>query len=455
MKRTILVTTCALTGCLAQAAPPQPAAAPLVSVAPLGNSAVPTPMVLPGTYTPSPLTDPSQAAFNLAVTPSVPCPGQEMVIEGHQFRDVHRVSAWLGATQAFRASTSPPPGQLAGAVKVGEAQVDATGSFRITFTLKERLGPVSTGGELVLQPGEFLSLGLAENGHLVGPGYGFQVGSLTCTSFSPAPFEAHLEPAAPCNGPAHVVGSGFTGPVAKLQFARLETRFNMGPRVDKEAPVGPDGRVDYAFDPATFLDDTGHPLFGPGKRYSVTLFDPATQRTAGVTIPYCNGALAEALAATGITPVAAMTGKLDRASSLPPAPQEEALTLRSRAELDAWTASHQLDAHIAARLPAVDFDRDEVLVIGQEPGGTANPAAQLEITAVEDAGAGYKVHAVRWISESPIFPSFVFDFVVVPRKDGPTTFLPSAEGFYEDWVGTRKQQQRLDVSPDNTPQITT
>jgi hypothetical protein len=208
--------------------------------------------------------------------------------------------------------------------------------------------------------------------------------------------------------------------------------------------VGPDGRLDFALDPATFKDGQGNPFFDARGRYVVTVFDPATSRAVPLPIPYCNATLADALAATGVAPEAAVQGRIERTASLPPAPQAETATLRSQADLDAWVARHQMDARLVAKLPAVDFTRSQVVVTGEEPGGTATPLTAVEIAAVEGTADGYKVRSIRWSWDGPVFPAFVFDFVVVPRKDGPVTFLPAATGDIGDRPTTRPRHQRLE-----------
>jgi hypothetical protein len=382
------------------------------------------------------------------MSPQSPCLGQPALLVGTKFIGAKRVTAWLKGDTPERATIVDgyTLDRVPYAVKLGEASVDARGGFELSYTLQATMGPVSTGGQLLVEPGKDYTVVLVDDGQGGGTrGLGFRVGP--CDGATPSPVSRaslRIEPAFPCYGETvTAIGDGFQGPSQRLTFHLAATRFGDGPSEDVEVPVASDGTLHYAFR----LDDRpalmGPPQAQAGTRYFLEAFDTRTNTKLSVPVPICNAPLEQALKAPSIPISGGMQGRIDLSPNAvvteAPPTEDESAVIRSKADLDAFGARHHMTPEVLALLPAFDFTRQVGLMVlsGQRLGSES-----LEIVGVESQPDGLNVHAVAWVAPSPLLgPSVWFHYVPIPKTDAPIRFTPPVSGLLD---------QRAALAPDLT-----
>jgi hypothetical protein len=387
-------------------------------------------------------------------------------VSGTHFNGAKRVTAWLKGDTPEQATivNSYLIDHVPYAVKVGDVSVQPDGSFQLDFQLKAVMEPVSTGGRLLVVPGEDLTIVLVDDAYGGGTrGMGFQVGEGCPSSPLPSSASLRLEPAYPCFGEAvTAIGQGFQGPGQQLEFHLAETRFNMGPSQTVEVPVAADGSFHYTFRLEDLKNLSGTAEQARDTRYFLYAFDAANNRKLTVPMPLCNPELEQALEAPSIAFQLGMQGTIDLSNPGSPVPEpsdeSESTVVRSQADLDAFGARHHMKPEAIALLPKLDYAKEQgIMVLSGRHWGSES----VEVVGIERLGDRDLVHAVVWRYPSPMFgPAVIFHFAPMPKSDRAVQFAPLAYGFSDQReflapaLATRVYPT-LYSGPFNAPRVTT
>ncbi len=411
---------------------------PIASPVPGGQV---TPRVPGGRFTPpgpflppSPTTSvPPPSGPTLALAPQTPCLGAPVTLVGRGLPAARRATAWLlpGYRQipedAWGDATSPP----AHAVQVGDAVVDVQGEVHISFVAEHRMGPTTSGGDLVLSPGESPSLRLIVDAPaepvVVWGEMSFGSSGEGCPPVQmPARPRVSMEPAFPCAGDqVTVAGEGFAGAEAIIEWKSTRNRFGEGDVVRRTARVDGTGRwqLTFGLDDAKLPD--GRPFFVPDAHIIGHVFDLGTHRRVDLAVPVCNTALRDALAARSVAFEVGPRGWMEP----PPddGPPLEALVFGSSQERDEILARFRMAAEFREQLLARDLTQGRgVLVVARR-----EDFAMVEVVGVEDAGDSWLIHTVAWRNFGPGWSGTTFHYVSLPRSTRPIRFAPIATGRQE------------------------
>lgn len=262
--------------------------------------------VAPSPFTPSTWPPgPSDPVAGFDFQPRDLCVGGELKLVGFNYPDDYQWTAWLQRARPrwIPGMTWAGPGDAPYAVRLGEVPKVGPRRWEATFTLAERMGPVSTGGELTVEPGDFYTVLLfardRSGAQHMGTTAGFVAGRPgpnpgACIAVSPPPLPASRKitlsaPIACLGDTLTVTGADLEPGEALVTIEHWATRFGGVEAELATVTVAPDGSFQLPVPLRPYVEGQTGPAFAEGGEYRLRVYDQHRTRQTSTSFQVCHG----------------------------------------------------------------------------------------------------------------------------------------------------------------------